>query len=309
MSSTRKRASRRSTAEYEDDDYEAVRGEGSGDDVEPSRPSRRARANFTPDEEDIDVDAEGEVDVEAVEDDTRFLPQAIQTKPKPTPKSSRSRQRTDAPLPSASKRRSTGKVKRAVVYSDDEDEEQYDVETERVDADDDDFELEPAPKRGGLQNGGRSKATGGRPSKAKTEKEIVIKDERRLATSTPSNQGTKRMRPKEEEDLRGGSLPTATSEDAMSRAGEEPDPTPPPVKKRKLPPIKKIKSATGSASSTSTPKPTMNTLLPKKEEGTVRKVAASLGSHDFDLRDASVYAQLFTKVCSASSPYKFNERR
>ena len=304
MGSVKKRVARR-VAEYSDDeDYEIGRGEGSRDDVVMPKSSKRIRhqdRNFAHEGADSDVDAEGEVDIEGIEDDTRFLPDAIQPETKATSRLSKSKHRPEAPLPSASKKRSSGKVKRAVVYSDDEDEDEYGARGEQMD-DGDDFELDPAPKRSGLMNTGRGRGSGARISKMKVEKEITIKDERKplsipAVAPAASSYGAKRTRMKEEEDVTG--VPhSATINEEIPSLVKEPDPTPPPTKKRKLPPIKKNKSTTGSAaSSTPTTKPPVKLPLDKKDDiSLVRKPAGSTNNADFDLRDASVYASLFTKV-------------
>ena len=299
MSSTRKRTSKRISGDSDEDDYELNKGEGSGDDGDATS-SRRSRADqlyYSPENPDLDADAEGEEDIDVVEEDTRFLPQAIQPKGKPTPKSSKSKSRAGSSVP---RRRSSGKAKRTVIYSDDEDEDDYDAEGERVDPDDGDYEIEPAPKKVIIP--GKSKGAAGRAVKAKLDKPITMKDERRapasaITTPATSSQGTKRIRAKDEDDVKGGGPSTNVSDGTSSITGKEPEPTPP-IKKRKLPPIKKNKSTTGStANSTPSTKPPVRPTPEKKDDiSLIRKPAAPAANQDFDLRDASVYAQLFTKV-------------
>lgn len=108
MSSTRRKTQRKISGDSEDEDYER-RGEGSGDDAEMSS-SRRAPAEqpyYSPENADLDEDAEGELDIDVVDDDTRFLPQVVRPRGRPTPKTTKAKTRGEASVP---KRRSSGKT-------------------------------------------------------------------------------------------------------------------------------------------------------------------------------------------------------
>ncbi|EPS98519.1 hypothetical protein FOMPIDRAFT_1126231 [Fomitopsis schrenkii] len=144
-------------------------------------------------------------------------------------------------------------------------------------------------------------------------KEIVIRDERKLPPPEPPI-------PKEKPPAPRIPLKRAPSSDERAEAPTEisaaacadaPESTPlkveeaePPPKKRKLPPIKKNKSSTGPSTPTPTKPPT---AVPTPEASTpskssngpaaaaTQKPATTLGASDFDLRDKSVYDQLFNR--------------
>lgn len=287
----RRKSKRRQAAAYTDDEDDE---QSVATTSEAARSTKRAKT----DERslggasigDVDVDVESEErkpedgDDDAYDEDTRFLPPTA-AKPKPAKARGRGQRKS---IPS--------KKRRAVVLSDDEAEGDYREEDDPGAVDDDDFSPEPSVRR----SAGAGTKTNGKASRKSSsgpiDKDIILgKDERRSIPPAVA-QGAKRAHPSEDEDPI--DVETVTKE-----------PTPPPLKKRKLPTIKKNKPPVGSttASTPSTSRP------PAKPEGSVggngisgakdafalgqRKTAAGLGNADFDLRDASVYAQLFTKVC------------
>lgn len=267
----------------DDDDDHSVAGTS-----EVTRSSKRAKTE----ERSVggfstgDVDAETEVDVgeEDLDADTRFLP--------PTAKPSRRRGSSVASSQKAkgkaSSRKAATKKKRAVVLSDEEGEEEYDEpEPEPVTDDDDDF----APERETWKKKPGAKSKGKGVKRNKEDAPIVVKDERKsvppVALAPNGAPSGKRSHPPEDEE----SIDVETVTKELS---------PPPLKKRKLPPIKKNKPPTAASTASSTPsgkpgvKPTEKDAFALPTP--VRKPAATIGNADFDLRDASVYAQLFTKV-------------
>lgn len=185
---------------------------------------------------------------------------------------------------------------------------------------------------------GKGVGTGSRVPKGKAKietKEVLIKDERKVAhirgdsgaQESGISAGAKRPRSKVPfrledvaVDIVGDSVSTPLLEvvatDSPPPAKEE-SPRPPPPKKRKLPTIKKNKGP-GSAgpatpSSVAIPsKPVISTgaqklgggesgKVPPVAVGKTRKPAATVGNADFDLRNASVYADLFKTVRSSVS--------
>lgn len=100
-----------------------------------------------------------------------------------------------------------------------------------------------------------------------------------------------------------------TPDTSTARSPSQPkDPSPPPTKRRKLPTIKKNKgtgavsatvSATGSKPSLAGITKGGIPVLPEGKPTGVRKTAATVGNADFDLRNASVYRELFKTVFSA----------
>ncbi|KZT09539.1 uncharacterized protein LAESUDRAFT_756492 [Laetiporus sulphureus 93-53] len=298
------------------------------------------------DDEDVDID-DGEKDRPspraAISPSPSPSPPPLVRLPKRTPQPPA---KVKAARPAASSSsKSSKKVKRTVVWTDDEDEEQEDpLGLLAVDPDDDDFTPEPAPpslKRAAVttKSKGRKLIQASKRSRAKHKEEgkvTHIRNERKLphpasrGTSREKYSGppisTKRSLPKEEAvkvtpPAITPSVPAPAAEEHDKSPSKVEDPTQPVFKKRKLPTIKKNK--TGTVSTT----PAFSKRLPSVEnkesdvttkhpnshllglaDVAARKPAASLGRADFDLRDASVYAQLFTKPGSSTPDSGLNRK-
>lgn len=286
-----------------------------------------------------EVDAEMEVDVDGIEEteeDTRFLPDVVDPKP-----------------PKGKGKNATGshggggpKKKRQVVYSDAEDDNFQDSALQ-----DGDFDFEPEKKS---KSSARQKAKGkgGKGTgtvqgskmrkgnlKEKDEKEIKMKDERKgpgapfvARNPEPKRPQFKRIE-KTEEPSTTTTAPAATdasslfaensapltpsTSSVLATSAKESTPPPPPPQKRKLPAIKKHKTAIQSGTSTpaqsqsqsqsqpatasQNPKvPTANrtgdgfssdlsSLMGRKPPNTAAKV-------EVDLMNRNVYNQLFGSV-------------
>lgn len=284
---------------YTDDD-------GEGDfysAAEGTKSSKRARrdtrsAEASNEDVDVDVDGEEEVVIEDEEDvpgdDTRFLPPALRQMKVAQSRSTPPVKAKSKPPP---KKASNSKKKRAVVYSDEDDEGHgYD----NADRDDEDSLPEASSSKKKVR--AKSSAPSGKSVKLeRDDRDIAINEESRPSASL------KRSLSAEDDD------PVTAKEEVSLR-----DSSPPPVKRPKLPPIKKNKLP-GNPSSTSAfnlpPKPTPK--LPSaagKDELALsvpgsRKPAATANNADFDLRDASVYAQLFNKVRPLSRALLFVNTR
>jgi len=280
---------------------------------------------------DMDVDVDGEMDVMATDEETRFLaPDAISqlaaAPPSVAPGQARKNSRVDV---CGKHFKGTGpgngaKKKKQVMFSDAEDAEvdindvvdEDDVYDEPfADDPDDDFEPEHPPKRSGKANASSSTksktakvkpplAKGGKGKAGKEkDKGIMIKDERKLhsppSLSTAQTQASDLFA----DDQSSAPQPSVGEPSAAPDHSTLPPPEPP--KKRKLPTIKKNKppgSATTSTlpqSATLPPKPPPPTddvtkiIAPLNQQ---RKPAGLSGATDFDLRDKSVYAELFKGV-------------
>ncbi|PCH37960.1 hypothetical protein WOLCODRAFT_135958 [Wolfiporia cocos MD-104 SS10] len=304
------------------------------DDAQP-RPKRARTGSLSAGGRSADVNSDGEeeidvdVDIEEEVDDTRFLPPAEDSpssspSPPPTPKPAKrgAPSKAKPKLKASAKTTAKGsakvsKRKRSVVWTDDEDDDEDAMGIAAVDPDDDDFTPEPAlsaaPKNGitttkaRILKNGASK-TGKGKAKAE-EKEIVIRDERKLPPPAPSTSkqpvaattASKRPSLKTED-----SASTSAADDAGKQQVESPtkteDPAPALPVKRKLPTIKKNKPPTASSTPTAPkpPPPPQSTSEQKdaspsaKPVGVAaRKPVNTLGNADFDLRDKSVYASLF----------------
>lgn len=151
-----------------------------------------------------------------------------------------------------------------------------------------------------------AKGSKGKAGKDKDkEKEIMIKDERKLATPgspLPSASQTQASDLFAEDE---SSVPPPSAVEPSAVADHSTLPPSEPAKKRKLPTIKKNKPAASGATST----PSQSTTAPSKPplasddmtkivapSNQQRKPAALMGATDFDLRDKSVYAELFKGV-------------
>lgn len=273
---SRRKAKRRQAAIFSDDDDENGSAAGGS---EAARSMKRART-----EEgsvggtsvgDLEMGAvgEGEVkieDEEPNEEDTRFLPPS-----RPVRRGSSAASGGKGRGRSASTKKGASKKKRAVVMSDDDAEDDYEEPLDAgamYDSEDEDFEPEHSHSKK------KTKPRATRRASRGPDGDITVKDER---GSVP--------------------LPAAATEDEETVDIESvaKEPTPPP-KKRKFPPIKKIKApATAGSTAASTP----TSKLPGKSTegafalpGAARKPAATIANADFDLRDANVYASLFNKA-------------
>ena len=287
-----------------------------------------------------DPDDDMDIDVEAFRgsaqrslsaaDDSRFLLDDDQTH------DSLYKARADA-----SKKRKKSSVvskKSHAVYSD---EEESHVEHDSVEDDpsdsapplaepsDDDFDLDTPPKRGAPRTkagptkgkAGKVKAAQLKGAKAKgpkdkekeKDREIFMRDERRLAvppatTSRASSTATQNQ-PAE---LFSSDEHAPSS--AVDPLPEESQPVKDPLsqsipKKRKLPPIKKTKMTTGT---TGTSTPTTTTQKPAPAPAPVQELAKPLlptseqrkqaltGVRDIDLGDSKIYAELFKGVSDRS---------
>ncbi|CCM03109.1 uncharacterized protein FIBRA_05229 [Fibroporia radiculosa] len=268
------------------------------------------RATGSDGEPDVDV----EVDIEADAEDTRFLPPEAATLSAPSPPPAKASKRKSGKPKVDGKSTSERRSKRTVVWTDDEDDEFVDA-GRIMDSEDEDFAPESAPpsKKGAVTKGKGLKPSGGtkgaRGRGKKEEKEIIVRDERKLPPAAPSAPkdrsavpaaNSKRPAPKDDRQV-------AVAEPAAAEKAQEPVPleeaAPPLPKKRKLPTIKKNKaSATPSTPSVAAVSPAVGE---KKDAAAdvitpvgvaARKPAATANNADFDLRDKSVYAQLFTKA-------------
>ncbi|KAG0707755.1 hypothetical protein DFH29DRAFT_895178 [Suillus ampliporus] len=235
------------------------------------------------------------------------------------------------------------KKKKQVVFSDGEDaevdiddlvDEDDFLDEQFPDAEDDDFEPQTAPKRGGKAKA--SSSTKSKPAKAKPvlakggkakagkekekEKEIMIKDERKIPPSgTPSASASTTIASQTQvselfaDDESSVHPPPAVDPSAAPDHSTVP---PPEQKKRKLPTIKKNKppaagatsSQSQSTASSSKPPPSTDDVTKTGAPHQPRKAAGLMGATDFDLRDKSVYAQLF-KGAGGSTPRSGLNRR
>ena len=255
------------------------------------------------------VNSDPESEEYTAENDSRFLHDSYSHQthtPDPQPKKAK-RKRTPDPAFST-------KRKRGVSEQDTDDEYivDNDIATSGMDVDAD-FEAEHKrhPKKA------KAKASG-KPMKGKglvdvsdiTGKEGRISPAKTNAESTEprSNAGSKRprVRPVRLEDA----ADAASSPDlSVTRSPSPPrETTPPPIaKKRKLPTIRKNRTA--GAPGTSTPSTVVppnkaapvaglpkQSLLEGAKPAAVRKTPATAGNADFDLRNESVYRELFKPV-------------
>lgn len=290
-------------------------------------------------EPDDDGEDEVDVDIEAEEEEeTRFLPpsQSVSVSPHPNSRSkrkpqtsSRSKAKSDSRSGSSRPERKTRRA--PIVWSDSSDEDGEFVDAGRImDPEDEDFAPEPSqpkkaasstkPRNGKLVVSGKSN----RGASKKEEKEFAIRDERKLPAPTASmskekqplpSTSNKRPAPKEEDHAVPATLDASEKAQPESSITAE-DPVPPPPKKRKLPPIKKNKTTTPSTPSTARPAapaakkepPAPPPPATPSTDTSVRKVAATANHADFDLRDKSVYAQLFSKPAGSTPNAGLNRK-
>jgi len=263
---------------------------------------KRARTEIAP----HDSNTESPVEVEP---ETRFLPESTSSSSAPiSPENATSP--NDIRVDDGKLKRA-GSKKQLVVESEDEDDDgEYEAPAspgQTPDGENDDknyvkgWKRPKAPvKQKSVGKGNTTKGPRGKSSKE--NKEIVDKDERQPgqnpndSTNRPPN--VSRTDTETVVDVIGE---TAKTPERPTIPVTEPtkEPTPPaaPPKKRKLPPIKKIKTSGSVALSSAVPQ-----KLPGKGDvgetpkAPARTPAASIGNADFDLRKPSVYAELFKSV-------------
>ncbi|KAL4074438.1 hypothetical protein V8B97DRAFT_1916300 [Scleroderma yunnanense] len=201
--------------------------------------------------------------------------------------------------------RNSKKQKRGVISSD-EDEDvviDSDVDEPDVDDDDDDNDIGSTAKRrkGKAAAPSKSKAKG---TKNKEEKEITIKDERIVASTSRASSVAAHTHSSDlttNDDAVSAITTTQASTDPITTTDKDPaDPLVP--KKRKLPPIRKNKQPGNAATASSTPAtagkppplPLADDDLVKRPVPTIqqRKTALS-GVQEVDLSNQQVYASLF----------------
>jgi hypothetical protein len=280
---------------------------------------------LSPTQVNSEPDLEEEV---ANEPDSRFL---HQSNSRPTPSDTRHKRAKRKATPD-----STPSAKRKRIVSEQDTDDEYTVDNDAaiagvgMDGDEDhDVEHKRHTKKA------RAKSLG-KPMKGKgavSVPESAMKEGRNTSsakTSAESSEprpiiGSKRPRVKQD----AGDVASSPDLSATRSPSPPRETSPPPTaKKRKLPPIKKNKPAgvpgPSTPSGTSAPnKPVTAAGLPKPglpegpKSAAVRKTPATAGNADFDLRNESVYRELFKSVsasfgrrsCSYSFTYLFVPRR
>lgn len=263
-------------------------------------------------------------------DDSRFLPEDAPTRDP----SLEHKARTDASK-KPNKSLASTKKKSQVVSSDDGESDSH-IEPDSAEddlsdsapllpepSDDDDLGLHSPPKRGALKV--KAGATKDKPGKTKPgqlrgakakgikdkerekDRDIIMKDERKLAvapaTTSRASSAAAQSQPSDlfsNDDF----APSSTVDPLLDASQLTKDPLSQTIpKKRKLPPIRKTKTATGGTGTvtptTTTQKPAppavqdlAKPLLPTSEQ---RKQALT-GVRDIDLADSKIYAELFKGV-------------
>ncbi|KZT70119.1 hypothetical protein DAEQUDRAFT_764869 [Daedalea quercina L-15889] len=323
--------SKRRVYSEEEDDYPR---DATDEPVTRPRPKRARTYESRGTDEAIPDEGEDEVEVNVdTLDDRAVNPlrtaasggHSSSTSPAPT-KSSRRSGKSERRGSTASSSRQKRKM-RQVVWTDDEDEDADPLGLTAMDPDDDEFEPEPAVSK---RSAGKTKATKANPKLSRTkakveEKEIVIRDERKLLPSEspvpkdkPSTSRLPLKRAPSSDEIPGGNSATAALDVPEDTAANTEEAEPPPPKKRKLPPIKKNKTSTvpstPAVAKPATNAPKVDTPTPSKDPNgpvgvAARKPAASMGAADFDLRDANVYAQLFNKPVKQQPDSGLNRRQ
>ncbi|KAG2368561.1 hypothetical protein BDR07DRAFT_1390934 [Suillus spraguei] len=292
---------------------------------------------------DMDVDVDGEVDAD---EETRFLAYdpmdqhaAAGTAPVASGQA-RKKSKVDVNVKRTKMASSVtaAKKKRQAVFSDAEDaevdiddlvDEDDFLDEPFPDVEDEGLETEVAPKRGGKARGPSSAkrkptkvklvlAKGGKPKAGKEkEKEIMIKDERKIPPPDTMSASTSVTAQSQVSDLFADDESSVHPPSVVDpSAAPDQSALPPELKKRKLPTIKKNKPST----STTTSAQAQSTTAPSKASPSTddvtkigaphpqRKAAGLMGAADFDLRDKSVYAELF-KGAGGSTPRSGLNRR
>ncbi|KAG1827290.1 uncharacterized protein BJ212DRAFT_1311338 [Suillus subaureus] len=293
---------------------------------------------------DMDVDVDGEVDAD---EETRFLahdPMDQHADAGTAPVALGQARKKSKVDPSAKRIKAAGSVTgtkktKQAVFSDAEDaevdiddlvDEDDFLDEPFPDVEDEGFEPEAAPKRGGkakASSSAKRKPTkiklvlgkGGKPKAGKDkEKEIMIKDERKIPPSGTLSASTSVTAQSQVSDLFAddeSSVRPPSVADPPAAPDQSAFPLPE-LKKRKLPTIKKNKSSTSAATSAqsqtaaapSKPPPSTDDVTKIGAPHPQRKAAGLMGAADFDLRDKSVYAELF-KGAGGSTPRSGLNRR
>ncbi|KAH7914654.1 hypothetical protein BJ138DRAFT_1110329 [Hygrophoropsis aurantiaca] len=304
---------------------------------EPPR-TKRARTGVhdiaTADDMDVDVDIDGEDGFgnESNAPETRFLPEEpVLTARKP---------RFDEGIHKG-KKSTTSRTKKRLLYSDDDeavdvqiddagiDNEDFALDDDLLpylDVDDDEFEPEPATKRSkskvavGKGKQGKEKVGTIKNGKGKGKEkdkdrdiEILMKDERKSSFVGSRPQSAQPQAADLFTEDGHSTSASAATEVVPDNELVSPVVAAPPKKVKKLPTIKKNKQG---STGTSTPlqasasRPPPENDLPKlaASSSNARKPAALMGATDFDLRDKSVYAELF-KGPGGSTPRSGLNRR
>jgi len=290
-------------------------------------------------DDDIHVDVEEEDSQMVVDEDARFLPEPMtqytgdgdfstlsrnSSAPRKPPHSGPSARKIDTTSRDKLKKLSK-KFKRANVFTDDEG-DYDDAGDHAMDGEVPDDEFAPSPaqepkgktaRKGSALGGGKGKSKIG-----KDEKVISFKDERKLPVKeeSPVTTGSKRSHLSSDAEATidptnakpGSPISDHTQANTLVDpvVANERDNEPAP-KKRKLPTIKKIKTA-GSANSTPGPSAkhgqgpmeelkekekdlSGGSTLPPLPASLPRKPAATAGNADLDLTNKDVYKQLFSQ--------------
>lgn len=288
--------------------------------------------NYTDNDMDVDVDGEVDADEETrfLAHGPIDLHAAAGTAPV-APGQTRKKSKADLSTKRSKTAVSVSGAKRKIqaVFSDAE-EAEVDID-DFVDEDDflddpfpdvEDEELEPeaAPKRVGkakASSSAKNKPTkvklvlgkGGKPKVGKEkekEKEIMIKVERKIPPSDTLSVSTSITAQSQVSDLF-ADVESSVHPPSVVDSSVVPDHSalpPPELKKRKLPTIKKNKSSASAATSAqsqsaaapSKPPPSTDDMTKIGAPHPQRKAAGLMGAADFDLRDKSVYAELFKGV-------------
>ncbi|KII88497.1 hypothetical protein PLICRDRAFT_41653 [Plicaturopsis crispa FD-325 SS-3] len=262
--------------------------------------------------------------------------------PSPLPPQHQPRKSKVEPTVTSSKRRSIPSQKRRQMTYTDSEQDEYEAPTPRASKgldSEDEFD-EPAPKRAKTKNppkGKNARSTGAnaragaRDAKGKSAakpKEIVMKDERKMARpaliSQPSfdDSGTTRHLPKKSPLENLDVVVDSPSASASDLFPTDPDPTPKKAptpepapaaapKKRKLPTIKKNKPAGGASTGSHTPAtaakvtpgPTPAAGKPPGDDAGKGGAGgkAPPGHAELDLRNPNIYSQIF-KAAGGSTP-------
>jgi hypothetical protein len=344
-----KRKSKRRLVDSDEDEFDAAADAH----VELSRIKRSRTAelelepighehHYTDNDMDVDVDVDGEVDAD---EETRFLahgPTDLHTTAGTTPVAPGQARKKIKVEVSAKRIKTAGSVtgakkKKQALSSDAEDaevdiddlmDEDDPLDEPFPDVEDEDFEHEAAPKRSGKAKSflsAKNKPTkvklvlgkGGKPKVGK-EKEIMIKDERKIPPSDTLSISTSITAQSQVSDLFADDEssvhpPSVVDPSAVPDQSALP---PPDLKKRKLPTIKKNKPSASAATSVqsqsaaapSKPPPSTDDVTKIGAPHPQRKAAGLMGAADFDLRDKSVYAELF-KGAGGSTPRSGLNRR
>jgi hypothetical protein len=173
-----------------------------------------------------------------------------------------------------------------------------------VDADDDDFIVNEEPRKRAKNMKGSRPRTSKPGAKSSRKSVLMVKDERKPA-GTSRGDGPPRPKHLKLDDL----IPSTDSTsgtpiqvDASPASALQKADTPPVPKKRKLPTIKKNNGQKSTPKEPSTPKVPDHTLPPMTPvgPGPAGRLKQMSGHADFDLRDKSVYASLFSGVSTVS---------